>query len=123
MPCERLEFGGGRNATFVMQGVEGGRQRFKRREFDAAHIARGRFFSVEHFAAEWTRPKTHVSHDTSRIESHRQETTRLCPRFVCEHAAHTMTRPSKLETNSVDAWLKAHDQWAREGEALVREFR
>ena len=34
-----------------------------------------------------------------------------------------MTRPSKLESTAIDAWLRAHSAWKREGQALVREFR
>jgi 4a-hydroxytetrahydrobiopterin dehydratase len=34
-----------------------------------------------------------------------------------------MTRPPKLGSDVVDAWLAQHDGWAREGEALVRTFK
>jgi 4a-hydroxytetrahydrobiopterin dehydratase len=33
-----------------------------------------------------------------------------------------MSRPTKLDPSTVDAWLAAHQGWSREGEALVRTF-
>lgn len=33
-----------------------------------------------------------------------------------------MVRPQKLEAPEVDAWLAAHEGWAREGDALVRAY-
>jgi 4a-hydroxytetrahydrobiopterin dehydratase len=34
-----------------------------------------------------------------------------------------MSRPTKLEPSVVDTWLKAHAEWQRSGEALVRVYK
>jgi 4a-hydroxytetrahydrobiopterin dehydratase len=34
-----------------------------------------------------------------------------------------MTRPSKLSPEAVDAWLKDHAAWQRQGDALVRTYK
>jgi len=34
-----------------------------------------------------------------------------------------MARPTKLTPAEIDAWLAAHADWSREGDALVRSYR
>jgi 4a-hydroxytetrahydrobiopterin dehydratase len=33
-----------------------------------------------------------------------------------------MARPTKLETQDVDAWLSSHEGWARDGDAIAKRF-
>lgn len=34
-----------------------------------------------------------------------------------------MARPPKLSADTVEAWLRSHEGWSREGDALVRSYR